>query len=109
MRLSNEELIELIRKAIYEHGPMSVSEITNCVGNVTRTRVGKIVNAYDTVFEPVGNFLISGQAPQPLWGIVGFKQELVPETPKLHPFDLPKHSIIYRDLMKQQRVKYERY
>ena len=109
MRLSNEELIELIRKAIYEKGPMTISEITNCVGNVTRTRVGKIVNTYDTVFQSVGSFLMSGQPPQPLWGIVGLKQELVPETPKKHPFDLPKHSIIYRDLMKQQRVKHERY
>ena len=108
-RYTTQELVKLIQKAIVENGPMSLGELKNNIGTVTKERIRKVVERHTELFEPVGQLLLPGTPPQHLWGIVGLYQELVSEPKKQHPFDPPKHSIVYREMMKQQRVRYERY
>lgn len=109
MKRRGPELVEEAYRAIVENGPLSLSEIANTIGNVTRERMRKLLEGRPEMFETVGQLLRPGTPPQHLWGIVGLYQELVSEPQKQHPFDPPKHSIVYRDMMKNQRVKYDRY
>lgn len=109
MKRSTEEITQEVYRAITENGPMSLTELKNTIGNVTRERIRKIVEAKTDVFEAVGSLLQPGVPPQHLWGLTGMRQELLPDPEKKHPFDLPKHSVIHREIMKQQRIRYDRY
>ena len=103
------ELIEKIRKAFFEQGPMTVNEAKQAVGRCSLDHLRNVIQKNDDIFKIVGWLNRPGVQPQHIYGLLGVAQELNPEPKKAHPFDIPKHSIVYREMMKAQRVKYERY
>ena len=102
-------LIEKARKAFFENGPMTVYEAKDVIGRCGLEHLRTILNNNDDIFQIVGWLHRPGVQAQHIYGLIGVVQELNPEPKKAHPFDLPKHSIIYREMVKAQRVKYERY
>ena len=103
------EMVERAQKALFEHGPMTLTEIKSHVGRCNKEHLRGVLDRNENIFHIIGWMRQPSSPPQHIYGLVGVKQDLLPEEKKKHPFDLPKHSIIYRELMEQQRVKYERY
>lgn len=103
------DLIEKARKAFFENGPMTVYEAKDAIGRCGLEHLRTILNNNDDIFKIVGLLHRPGVQSQYIYGLIGVVQELNPEPKKAHPFDLPQHSIIYREMVKAQRVKYERY
>lgn len=109
VKMTNDELCQDVCRILFENGPLSLTELKNKVGKVTRERLRKVLERHPDLFEVVGHLMMPGIAPQLLWGIVGLRQPLTEEPKKAHPFDLSKHSIFYRDVVKKQRIPLERY
>jgi chorismate mutase len=103
------EMIEMAQKALFEHGPMTLKEIKQHIGKCNIETLRAVIERHENIFHLAGLLKKPAHPPQHIYGLVGVRQELHPEEKKKHPFDLPKHSIIYREIMEQQRVKYERY
>lgn len=103
------EMIELTQRALFEHGPMTLKEIKAQIGRCNIEHLRQILDKHENMFYIVGLLREHAKVSQHIYGLVGVYQPLVKEEKKKHPFDLPKHSIIYRELMDQQRIKYEKY
>jgi hypothetical protein len=107
--MTRDELVLNIQRILFEEGPLSINEIRQHLVGVTKDRIASLLSSNKQLFEVVGWLKKHATPPQHIWGLLGDKRVLAPEPPKKHPFDLPKHSIIYRDMVAQQRVRYEKY
>ena len=102
-------MIDKVRRVLFEEGPLTMKEIKYHIGRCNRSHLWNVLNRHEDVFHVVGYLKQPSAPPQNIYGLVGVFQPLVKEEKKAHPFDLPKHTIFYRDLVSQQRVVAERY
>lgn len=107
--IKHEVVKPIIEHLLIEHGPLTINELNALAKGIGNKRIWKLLNRDQETFKIVGQLLLPGVPPQFIYGLSHVVQPLVSEPKKAHPFDLPKHTIFYRDLMKQRRIKYERY
>jgi hypothetical protein len=107
--MTHDEIVLSMQRVLFEQGPLSVNELKQHIGKVSHKRLAFVLTNHPEIFDVVGWLKKPSTPPQHIWGLLGTNQSLVSETPKKHPFDVPKHSVIYRDMVAQQRIKYDRY